>query len=120
MSDVSGVLRVEADLTLTVEGETATVSTGPFGDVYVDAPSLASALRIARRVGDLPPPLEQSGDRLAASGLTVVVRVRRAIVARIGEGVESGRLERLAGKERTRLYADGVLTAALRELRGVR
>lgn len=52
MSDAPGTLRVEADLTLTVDGETATASTGPFGDVYVDAPSLASALRIARRVGD--------------------------------------------------------------------
>lgn len=120
MSDAPGVLRVEADLTLTVDGETATVSTGPFGEVYVDAPSLASALRIARRVGDAPPPLERSGRRLAEVGLTVVVRVRRAIVARIGDGVESGRLERLAGEERTRIYADGVLTAAVRELRGVR
>ncbi|MFC6823969.1 hypothetical protein [Halopelagius fulvigenes] len=120
MSDASDVLRVEADLTLTVEGETAAVSTGPFGDVYVDAPSLASALRIARRVGDLPPPLDHSGNRLADAGVTVVVRVRRAIVARIGAGVESGRLERLAGEERTRIYVDGVLTAAVRELRGVR
>ncbi|SFG62678.1 hypothetical protein SAMN04488063_2632 [Halopelagius inordinatus] len=119
MSDASSVLRVEADLTLTVDGETATVSTGPFGELYVDAPSLSSAFRVARHVGDLPPPFEHSGERLAETGLTVVVRVRRAIVARVGDGVESGPLERLAGEERTRIYPDGVLTATVRELRGV-
>lgn len=105
-------LSVDADLTLTVAGRECAVWTE--GDVVVlNAPSFRVARRLADGLDTLPGAQARLVEGLIETDVTVEVRVRRATVARVGGGVESGRLARLAGVD-GRLDLGGVARAVWR------
>jgi hypothetical protein len=113
-------LQVEADLTLTVDGEAVDVA--GYGDlVVVEVPSLR-ALRELGRGADLleglPLPAAAGADLAAGADVTVDVRVRGVSVARIEPGRSAGPLADLLGVAPARPSLVGLLRALLRELRG--
>lgn len=113
MSDRS--LSVDAELV--VEGQGRTFRVWSEGDrLVVDAPSLRSLRALDSLQATLPLGAVPPGDRLAESGLTVEVQVRRATVARLGSGVRSNRAgRRLTGVDAA-IEWSGVATAAARAL----
>ncbi len=113
-------LQVEADLTLTVDGEAVDVA--GYGDlVVVEVPGLR-ALRELGRGADmlegLSLPAAAGADLAAGADVTVDVRVRGVSIARIEPGRSAGPVADLLGVAPARPSLVGLLRALLRELRG--
>lgn len=102
---------VEADLDVTVAGETVGVE--GHGDlVVIDAPSFAALRALRRGVGRLPPAVAPG--RAADAGVTVDLRVRGVSVARIDPDADAGRLAVALGVAPARPSLGGLLRALLR------
>lgn len=105
--------RLSVDAELVVERDGRTYRVWSEDDrLVVDAPSLAAL----RALGDLRAalPLETIGPGLAAAGLAVDVQVRRATVARVGDGVRDDPLGRWLTGTDAAVDPGGVLAAAVR------
>ena len=114
MTDLDRALDVDADLTLTVDGERVTIR--GYGDlVVVAAPSLSAVRTLARTAappldGRLLPHLEDADVRLD-------VRVRGRSVARAGSEIDPGPLSRALGVAPARVSLGGLLLTTLDEWR---
>jgi hypothetical protein len=107
-------LSVEADLVLEREGREFRLWSEDDRLVFA-APSLA-ALRAIDLGEALPIAPDTFGAGLAAAELTVEIQVRRATVARLGAGVESGPLGRWLTGTDAAVDLGGVSVAAVRAL----
>jgi hypothetical protein len=112
---VTPALSVDAELVVERSGRTFRVwSEGD--DLVVGAPSLSALRELDDLRSVLPMGLDRLGDGLDESGLTVEIQVRRATVARAGEGVDGDALgRRLAGFDAA-VDPVGIATAAVRAL----
>lgn len=103
-------VEVDADLDVTIEGETLRVD--GYGDLLVvDAPSFSALRSLRRGVDALPDPLSTALP--AGAGLTVDLRVRGVSVARIDPDADPGPLARALGVAPARPSLGGVLRALL-------
>jgi hypothetical protein len=118
-SDGGRPLQVEADLTLTVDGEAVDVA--GYGDlVVVGVPSLRALRELGRgagMLGGLSLPAAAGADLVADADVTVDVRVRGVSVARVEPGRSAGPLAGLLGVAPARPSLAGLLRALLRETR---
>jgi len=103
-------LSVDADLTVDLDGHTASV-VGYDDLVAVDLPSVAAALALYR---DGPVPVMDAAAVLSSVGLTAEIRVRGAPVARLGDAAVPSRLARYLGLGPVELVPDGPLLALTR------
>lgn len=107
-------LSVDAELVVERGGRTFRVWSED-DRLVVNAPSLTALDALEDLRSALPAGLAP-GESLAAAGVTVDVRVRRATVATVGAGVEGGRLgRRLTGFDAA-IDPRGVAAAAVRAL----
>ncbi len=110
--DAVAPLSVATDLTLTVDGTPIEVrSTGD--RLFVEVPTLRTALRIAR---DGEGVREQLSSVLSLTDLTVEVRVREATVAVVGAGADPGVLSRELGVDPVEARLGGGVAAVGREV----
>jgi uncharacterized Zn-binding protein involved in type VI secretion len=107
-------LAVDADLTVTVDGHTATV-TGYEDLVALDLPSLPATLALWR---DLPTETMDAAAVLASVGLTVEIRVRGVPLARVGDTAVPSTAAKVLGLGPVELVPDGALLAAVTRRRG--
>jgi len=103
-------LAVEADLILSVDGHTMSV-TGYDDLVALDLPSVPALLSLWR---GLPVDRMDAAAALASTGLTAELRVRGVPVARIGDDADPGRLAALLGLKPLELVPEGPLLAVTR------
>ncbi|MDS0258012.1 hypothetical protein NDI56_01165 [Haloarcula sp. S1CR25-12] len=103
-------LSVEADLTLQLDGHTATV-VGYDDLVAIDLPSLPAAVSLWR---NRPVAVMDAAAVLSSVGLTVELRVRGAPVARIGDAAAPSGVARRLGLGPVELVPEGAVLALTR------
>lgn len=108
-------LAVEADLSLTVEGQPVSVS-GSGNHLTVSVPTVRGAITILRGLGTITELVEPFGSRLVESDLSADVEVAGVVVARIGPHVEPTALSERLGIAPAQVWPGAVVRAALREV----
>ncbi|WP_324756679.1 hypothetical protein [Haloarcula montana] len=107
-------LAVEADLTVTVDDTTVSV-TGYDDVVAADVDSFGPVVALWRRYGDRT---MDGAAALASVGLTAELRVRGVPVARLGSEADPSPLARHLGLGPVELVPEGPLLAAITRRRG--
>lgn len=108
-------LAVEADLSLTVEGQPVSV-TGSGSHLIISVPTVRGAITVLRNLGTVTELVEPFGSRFVESDLSADVEVGEVVIARIGPHVEPNALSKRLGIAPAQVWPGAVVQAALREL----
>lgn len=107
-------LAVEADLVLSVEGHSVSVS-GSGKHLTIDIDSIRGAIIVLRSLGSVSEPVEPLGARFIGADLSADVEVGGVTVARIGPHTEPNALSRVLGISPVRVRPGALVRAALHE-----
>lgn len=108
-------LAVEADLSLTVEGQPVAIS-GSGEHLTIATPSIQAAITVLRNLGTVSELIEPAGSRFVDANLSADIEVAEVVVARVGPHVEPNALSRALGISPARIWPGAAFRAARREL----
>lgn len=109
-------LAVEADLDLTVEGQSVSVR-GSGEHLTVGIETVRGAITVLRNLGTVTELVGPFGTRFVEADLSADIVVEGVVVGRIGPHVEPNAISRALGITPARVWPGAVLRAAFRELR---
>jgi hypothetical protein len=109
-------LAVEADLSLTVEGQPVSIS-GSGEHLTISIRTVRGAIAVLRNIGVLADLIEPLGSRVVDANISADVETSGVVVARLGPYVEPNALSRRLGVAPARIYPKAVTTAAYRDFR---
>lgn len=113
---MTAALAVEADLDLTVEGQSVDVS-GSGNHLTIGVSTVRGAITLLRNLGMVSALIGPLGSRFVATNLSAAVEVDGIAIARIGPHVEPNALSRALGIAPARVWPGAGLRAVVRELR---